>query len=361
MEMGFPLELSKYIRDLLQEGLVEKVLAKLKKALFDSFELLKELRDKVKVGQIAGEDFQAQKVKIEKRIDSLSNRILYIKKAKERAPIIEERIQKEAELLMNEFQVERIVMMMINAIGMVERREQELQKRVEAVEEAVDLIKSFILSKPAPQPRATASTMTAPSAPPTIHATRSTSVRPIPSPSPLSSPRTGPPSSSAPLTAPTSPDRGPSEDDIAAFRKKLLKPAPKEAKEAKPKPKPVSIRSALLQEMKEFFGSATDALEKEKEAPDEPLLAKDAVEEEKEESDDAPLAKATSEKEEVEPDEPLLAKEPLEKEESDEQPLAKATSEKAEVELDEKQLEKDAIKEEKEEPEILLVVDDSDT
>ncbi|NVM53451.1 MAG: hypothetical protein HWN66_07070 [Candidatus Helarchaeota archaeon] len=346
------MELSKYIHDILQEGSVEKTLAKLKKALFDAFEELKELRDKAKLGQINVKEFPAQKLKIEKRIDSISNRILYVKRAKERVPIIEDTVQEEAELLMNEYQVEKIVMMMINAIGMVEQREQDLQKRVEAVEESIDLIKSFLLSKPTPSLQTTSkrqprTTIIGPSVPSTS--------RSIPSSS-----RISPPSSSAPLVASASSDMGPSEEDIVAFRKKLLKPTPK-ADKSKPadKPKPVSIRSALLHEIKEFFGYATDALEKEKEEPDEPLIAKETLE--KEEPDEAPLVKPSSEKEKVEPDE-TNRKDAIEeeKEEPDKPPLVKPSSKKEKVEPDETNR-KDAIEEEKEEPEILLVVDDSET
>ena len=337
------MELGKYIRDILQEGSVEKVLSKLKKALFDSFEALKELRDKVKLGQINVKDFHAQKSKIEKRIDSISNRILYIKQAKHRAPIIEEPAQKEAELLMNEYQVEKIVMMMINAIGQVEKRELELQKRVEAIEESVDLIKSFLLSKP--------TSFQGPISPPSQKAPtlqpRSSFATPPAPPTPRSSsgPPKAPPTSARPHPQ-SSPDRGPSEDDIAAFRKKLLKPAPKEKKADKPKPKPVSIRSALLQEMKEFFGTAKDAIEKEKEEPNETPLAKDAIEEEQEEADETSLVKDAIEEEQEEADETSLAKDAIEEEqeEADEIPLAK-----------------DAIEEEQEEPEIILEVDDSDT
>jgi len=255
-------------------------------------------------------------------------------------------------------------MMMINAIGMVEKRELELQKRVEAIEESVELIKSFLLSKPTPlQGHISPPSQKAPALQP-----RSSFATPPAPPTPRSSagPPTAPPSSARPHP-PSSPDRGPSEDDISAFRKKLLKPAPKEDKEDRPKlkPKPVSIRGALLQEMKEFFGTAKDAIEKEKEEPDETPLAKDAIE--KEEPDETALAKDTIEEEDEkeEPDEMPLAKDTIEKEkgESDETHPAKDTIEEEDEkeEPDETPLAKDTTEKEKEEPEILLVIDDSET
>ena len=281
LEVDVPLEISKYIRDLLEEGSIEKTISKLKKELFNSFELLKEMRDSVKIGKLSFEDFQARKSKIEKRIEEYSSRILYLKQAREQIPLIEEGVQKEAELLLNEYQLEKIVMLMINAIGMVERRELEVRNRLEILEDDMNLIKSFLLSKPTPiQESARPSSRLAPSP----------RTRPIPAPS-TALPAAGP-SLARPFPQ-SSPDSGPSEEDIVAFRRKLLKPTPKDDK---PKPEPISIRSALLQEIKEFFGTAKKevAVEKERGVIEKKKVEKEEVELEKE--------KGELEKEEVEPE-----------------------------------------------------------
>ena len=53
---------------------------------------------------------------------------------------------------------------------------------------------------------------------------------------------------------------GPEEKDIEAFRKGLLKPAPKPVGKEK---KPVSLRDALMQELKSYFSSAMKKVRKE--------------------------------------------------------------------------------------------------
>ena len=257
------MEISKYIKDLLQEGSLEKVISSLKKELFDSFELLKEMREKVTIGQLGLEEFQKRKLKIEQRIDDLSNRLVYLKKAGEQAPLVDESVQKEAELLLNEYQVEKIVMLMINAIGMVERRELELRERMEAFEEELNLIKSFILSNPATLQGITQLPSQMPPPLPPQTPSRSFSSQPPPS-VPSSQAASGiPPSQELPQV---SPGNGPSEDEISAFRKKLLRPPPKKEE---PKSAPISIRSSLIMEMKEFFGSAIKEVEEDKRTTEE--------------------------------------------------------------------------------------------
>jgi hypothetical protein len=257
------LEISKYIKDLLQEGSLEKVNSSLKKELFESFELLKEMREKVTIGQLGLEEFQKRKLKIEQRIDDLSNRLVYLKKAGEQAPLVDESVQKEAELLLNEYQVEKIVMLMINAIGMVERRELELRERMEAFEEELNLIKSFILSKPATLQGITQLPSQMPPPLPPQTPSRSFSSQPPPS-VPSSQAASGiPPSQELPQVSPVN---GPSEDEISAFRKKLLRPPPKKEE---PKSAPISIRSSLIMEMKEFFGSAIKEVEVDKRTTEE--------------------------------------------------------------------------------------------
>jgi len=263
LEKEFSLEISKYIKDLLQEGSLEKVNSSLKKELFESFELLKEMREKVTIGQLGLEEFQKRKLKIEQRIDDLSNRLVYLKKAGEQAPLVDESVQKEAELLLNEYQVEKIVMLMINAIGMVERRELELRERMEAFEEELNLIKSFILSKPATLQGITQLPSQMPPPLPPQTPSRSFSSQPPPS-VPSSQAASGiPPSQELPQV---SPGNGPSEDEISAFRKKLLRPPPKKEE---PKSAPISIRSSLIMEMKEFFGSAIKEVEEDKRTTEE--------------------------------------------------------------------------------------------
>jgi hypothetical protein len=139
--------------------------------------------------------------------------------------------------------IEQLVMMMINAIGMMEKRELEFEKRIETLEEDMDLIKSFLLSRPVPVPASNI---------------------PVPPPS-----QTQPASRSNPLITEKAPQvdvasgaplhGGPQEEDILAFRKKLLKPAPKEEKLPTP---PVSIRAALMQEIKNYIGTAVDEIKK---------------------------------------------------------------------------------------------------
>jgi hypothetical protein len=263
LEKEFSLEISKYIKDLLQEGSLEKVNSSLKKELFESFELLKEMREKVTIGQLGLEEFQKRKLKIEQRIDDLSNRLVYLKKAGEQAPLVDESVQKEAELLLNEYQVEKIVMLMINAIGMVERRELELRERMEAFEEELNLIKSFILSKPATLQGITQLPSQMPPPLPPQTPSRSFSSQPPPS-VPSSQAASGiPPSQELPQVSPVN---GPSEDEISAFRKKLLRPPPKKEE---PKSAPISIRSSLIMEMKEFFGSAIKEVEEDKRTTEE--------------------------------------------------------------------------------------------
>jgi hypothetical protein len=149
--------------------------------------------------------------------------------------------------------IEQLVIMMINAIGMIEKRELEFEKRIETLEEDIDLIKSFLLSNPIPIPK---STIPAPSP--------SQPYSEPAAPSPLDQP---PPTGIAPPADGTSPlggqissvHTGPQEEDILTFRKKLLKPAPKEVKPPTPS---VSIRAALMQEIKNYIGTAVDEIKK---------------------------------------------------------------------------------------------------
>ncbi len=153
--------------------------------------------------------------------------------------------------------IEQLVMMMINAIGMIERRELEFEQHLQTLDEDIEIIKSFLLSTPtsvptSPQP---------PSLTPSTDQIHSPQIS-LPSPTPATPAHQ---TSISPPRPPQGPAAPTSEEDILAFRKKLLKPAPKHDK---PKPQPISIRAALMQEMKEYFGSAMSKVEKEKKDAD---------------------------------------------------------------------------------------------
>ncbi|TFG04974.1 MAG: hypothetical protein EU536_03380 [Promethearchaeota archaeon] len=154
--------------------------------------------------------------------------------------------------------IEQLVIMMINAVGMMEQTQLDLTQRIESIEEDLEVIKSFLLSTPIPLPGSTA--------PPSTPQTGSNHIE---SPSIiLSSPAHEPTPQETPIPTsqlPECPIGPPSEDDITEFRKKLLKPTPKTDL---PKSKPISIRGALLQEMKEYFGSAMTEVDKEKKDAD---------------------------------------------------------------------------------------------
>ena len=155
--------------------------------------------------------------------------------------------------------IEQLVMMMINAIGMIERREVEFEQQLEILTEDVEVIKSFLLSKPIPLPGSTVPSSTPAQSQPQLQQQPQSQPRPQPQqPQPVISPTQVTPMKSAVAT-------GPTEEQIAEFRKKLLKPTPKHEK---PKPQPVSIRAALMQEMKEYFGSALSKVEKEQKDAD---------------------------------------------------------------------------------------------
>lgn len=90
----------------------EDLLVQLDSELNESWDQLKILRETLNRGEIGLEKYNTLKMEIQSRIDELSKRIQYIKKAKEYIPSQEipqeEWIIKEAELLMNEYQVELI-------------------------------------------------------------------------------------------------------------------------------------------------------------------------------------------------------------------------------------------------------------
>ncbi|MHA1276443.1 MAG: hypothetical protein ACTSQI_03930 [Candidatus Helarchaeota archaeon] len=84
----------------------EELLTQLEAELNDAWELLKQKKAALKQGTIGVEEFKRFKQEIEGRIDDLSKRIYYINKAKSKIPDRDEWILQEAQLLMNEYQVE---------------------------------------------------------------------------------------------------------------------------------------------------------------------------------------------------------------------------------------------------------------
>ena len=158
--------------------------------------------------------------------------------------------------------IEQLVMMMINAIGMIERRELEFEKRIETLEEDIDLIKSFLLSKPVPIPASTIPVPPPSQIQPSLRPNQPYSKFAGPPPlDQLPHNEIAPPAEVASLPGDQIPPvhTGPQEEDILTFRKKLLKPTPKQDKPPTPPP---SIRAALMQEMKEYIGTAMDEIKK---------------------------------------------------------------------------------------------------
>ncbi len=89
-----------------QSDSCEELLSQLDSELNKSWEQLKELKDALKHGAIGLEQFNEAKSELETRIEDLSERIKYIHKAQQKIPTTEERILQEAQLLMNEYQVD---------------------------------------------------------------------------------------------------------------------------------------------------------------------------------------------------------------------------------------------------------------
>ncbi len=84
----------------------EELLSQLEEELNEAWEDLKRKKAALKQGDVSLEDFKASKQEIEARIDDLSKRIYYLNKAREQIPDKDEWILREAQLLMNEYQVE---------------------------------------------------------------------------------------------------------------------------------------------------------------------------------------------------------------------------------------------------------------
>ena len=91
-----------------QTNSLEDILAQLDSELNELWGQLKELRDVLKRGEIGLKQYNAAKAEIEVRINELSERITYLHKAQQKLPTTEERILQEAQLLMNEYQVDLI-------------------------------------------------------------------------------------------------------------------------------------------------------------------------------------------------------------------------------------------------------------
>jgi len=92
-------------KDVVPEG---ELLSHLEADLNEAWEQLKQLKQARNRGQVGLEQYKNSKLELERRIDDLSKRIYYINKARKQIPDKEERILQEAQLLMNEYQVDLI-------------------------------------------------------------------------------------------------------------------------------------------------------------------------------------------------------------------------------------------------------------
>ncbi|MHA1232620.1 MAG: hypothetical protein ACTSRP_26570 [Candidatus Helarchaeota archaeon] len=156
--------------------------------------------------------------------------------------------------------MEKFVMMVINALGMLENRLLDLESRISRFEDwsrevteafnsynvcLNDLAKQLELNRQ--------SYLSSNGLKTSVNKDKKSPIEPKPNicNQALSSTIDTVPSISA-SSAPTSSSKPPDEHEISAFRSKILKPIPKNLPD-RPK-QPTSIRAALIQEMKEFFG-----------------------------------------------------------------------------------------------------------
>jgi hypothetical protein len=85
-----------------------ELLSQLEEELNEFWEQLKQLKEDLNQGTVGLEKYKDSKQEIEGRIDDLSKRIYYINKARSQIPDKEEKILQEAQLIMNEYQVDLI-------------------------------------------------------------------------------------------------------------------------------------------------------------------------------------------------------------------------------------------------------------
>ncbi|MHA1721475.1 MAG: hypothetical protein ACTSXW_00175 [Candidatus Baldrarchaeia archaeon] len=152
---------------------------------------------------------------------------------------------KESIVMMSEG-LEKFVLMVINALGILEEKiinlENELKSLRETVESKLEAREKEVLPAKPIQPT---ELKLPPSLPPVSAKPAETAAKPPAKPiEEVGVPRVV----------------GPEEKDIEAFRKGLLKPAPKPEVREK---KPVSLRDALMQELKSYFSTAMKKVHKE--------------------------------------------------------------------------------------------------
>ena len=162
--------------------------------------------------------------------------------------------------------------MVLNGFGMLEQRQIELEKRIVSLERGIDTIGEMIsfqqqtinqIRSSIEQKQIVAHKVTKPKKPAQPIETPASKKSTIETLS-TSEPLVETTQSTKPITASIVKEKSSaptSQDEILAFRKSILKPTPILEKE---KPKPISIRAELLEEMKGFMKSATKDAKKEK-------------------------------------------------------------------------------------------------
>jgi len=152
---------------------------------------------------------------------------------------------KESIIMMSEG-LEKFVLMVINALGILEEKIINLENELKSIKEAMESkLKVEKMEIPPAKPVKTPESQLPPSLPPVP-------AKPVEE---IVKPPTKPPEEiSVPKAV------GPEEKDIEAFRKGLLKPTPRLEEKEK---KPVSLRDALMQELKSYFSTAMKKVRKE--------------------------------------------------------------------------------------------------
>lgn len=152
---------------------------------------------------------------------------------------------KESIVMMSEG-LERFVLMVINALGILEEKIINLENELKSLKKTVE---SKLKAKEEEAIPAKPVQPTGPKLPP--------SLSPV-SAKPAETAAKHPAKPIGEISIPKA--VGPEEKDIEAFRKGLLKPAPKPARKEE---KSVSLRDALMQELKSYFSSAMKKVRKE--------------------------------------------------------------------------------------------------
>ncbi|MCD6163817.1 MAG: hypothetical protein J7J30_00010 [Candidatus Odinarchaeota archaeon] len=151
---------------------------------------------------------------------------------------------KESIIMMSEG-LEKFVLMVINALGILEEKIISLENDIKSLKQIVESkLKEEKVKTPSIEPVKPPTPKLPPAVPPV--AVKPSKKRE----EPLQKPKI---ETSVPRTV------KPGEEEIEAFRKRLLKPAPKREEKQK---KPVSLRDALMQELKSYFSTAMKKMHK---------------------------------------------------------------------------------------------------